>query len=94
MREFDQSKYEKLRDDGKSEHEICRIAYADGHSAIICIKIIRDLFGVGLARGKEIYLQKDGDTGSLDDHLASWANVLEEAFGEVDGEHDQRDVNS
>jgi hypothetical protein len=94
MREFDWKKYEQLRDSGESEHNVCRVAAADGHSGIYCIKMLMDLFGVSIESGKEIYLQKDGSKVSLDEHQASWVPALEEFFRVVDGERDPPDMDS
>ena len=51
-----------------------------------------DVFGVTLARAKEIYLQADGIVESLDQYQESLVPALEEALKTLDDDENQMDT--
>ena len=93
MPEFDWSKYEAMRDSDASPHDVYRAAVADGFRPFPeCIKMLIDVFGVTLARAKEIYLQADGIVESLDQYQESLVPALEEALKTLDDAENQMDT--
>ena len=93
MPEFDWSKYEAMRDSDASPHDVYRAAVADGFRPFPeCIKMLIDVFGVTLARAKEIYLQADGIAESLDEYQESLAPTLEEALKTIDDDENWMDT--
>ena len=93
MPEFDWSKYEAMRDSDASPHDVYRAAVADGFRPFPeCIKMLIDVFGVTLARAKEIYLQADGIAESLDRYQESLVPALEEALKTLDDAENQMDT--
>ena len=93
MPEFDWSKYEAMRDSDASPHDVYRAAVADGFRPFPeCIKMLIDVFGVTLARAKEIYLQADGIAESLDQYQESLVPALEEALKTLDDDENQMDT--
>ena len=86
---LDWTKYERLRDEGWTEHQVYLAAVKDGHQPFPeCIRMLKDVFGVDLMRAKEIHLQADGIANSLDEYQAGLAPMIERALQELD--HDER----
>ena len=93
MPEFDWSKYEAMRDSDASPHDVYRAAVADGFRPFPeCIKMLIDVFGVTLARAKEIYLQADGIAESLDQYQELLVPALKEALKTLDDAENQMDT--
>ena len=82
----DWSEYESLRNDGATPDDVYLKAKADGHDSLDCIRMLRAVFNLDLNRAKEITVQAEGTTQSLDDYQETLLPVLEEAFKQLDSE--------
>ena len=82
-----------MRDSDASPHDVYRAAVADGFRPFPeCIKMLIDVFGVTLARAKEIYLQADGIAESLDQYQELLVPALKEALKTLDDAENQMDT--
>ena len=78
-------KYEKMRDEGASEHAVYLQAREDGLPYLFdSIRMLREVFDVDLGRAKEITLQADGVANSLAEHQQSLLPAIEEAVRQFD----------
>lgn len=73
-------KYEQLKSQGISAEDVYRIAQTDGLTSIERIKLIRELYNLGLREAKEISIVASGIASSLDEHQSKIADALQNAI--------------
>jgi hypothetical protein len=73
----DYTLFEEMWRNGATPVEACRAAAGRGFDNIAQIKMVRAVFGIGLAQAKEVKLVADGV--NPDEHWDSVAEALEQA---------------
>ncbi len=77
-------KYEQLKTTGASPEEVYRIAEADGLNSIQRIKLVKQLYSLGLKEAKQVSIVASGVASSLDEHQSNLADALQEALDRGD----------
>ncbi|MEQ8274330.1 MAG: hypothetical protein RMA76_44525 [Deltaproteobacteria bacterium] len=77
---YDRRRYEKLIAGGADAAAVYRVARADGLATGPCMRLLRELFDLGVGDAKEVMLVADGVAASRDAHEGRIADALEKAF--------------
>jgi ribosomal protein L7/L12 len=64
------------RQQRETPHDLFRQVLADTGDRITAIRMIRERFGLGLAKAKEVMLQAEGMAATLDEHQERLAEAL------------------
>lgn len=81
------SKYEAMKQRGRSPQEIYRAGIADGLDWAASIRLLRALFDLDLPGAKEVTLQADGIGNSLDEYQESLLPAIEQALADAEREN-------
>jgi len=77
MSEFPE--FEQMRAEGASAIDVFRKAKAEGRDDIVCIRMVRAVFGLSLLEAKEVLIIASGIATSLHEHEERLARELEES---------------
>lgn len=86
----DFSKYQALKDDGKSVSEVCTIAKTSGLDQITVIRMLRQVFGLSLAEAKAVWFEVH-TARSLCDYQGELAKQLPEILNSFDRDLSKRE---
>ncbi|RYG64740.1 hypothetical protein EON80_18675 [bacterium] len=72
----DFQRYEQMRDSGQTPHQVYRQGESVGLDFLQRLRMLRAVFGLGLAQAKEVMIQADGFEGTLSDYQETLLPVI------------------
>lgn len=75
----DYSRYEALRDAGAQPIDVCRTAMSDQLDWMATVRMVRAVFGLGLAEAKDVIAKAQG-ARSLDEEQGKLVDAVREAL--------------